>query len=56
MQGKISVSAATEAQLAAWREALQPAVDAQIAEVSASGIDGKAGLDLFMQELAAASK
>jgi len=56
MEGKIAVSEATEAQLEAWREALQPAVDAQIAEVSASGIDGMAARELFMSELAAASK
>ena len=56
MEGKITVSPATEAQLTAWREALQPAVDAQITEVSASGIDGKAARELFMAELEAASK
>jgi len=56
MEGKITVSPATDAQLAAWREALQPAVDAQITEVSASGIDGKAARELFMAELEAASK
>ncbi len=56
VEGKIAVSAATEEQLAAWREALQPAVDAQIAEVSTSGIDGKAAQALFLSELAAASK
>jgi len=56
MKDKIAVSAATDEQLAAWREALQPAVDAQIAEVTKSGIDGKAAHALFMSELEAASK
>jgi hypothetical protein len=56
MKGKITISPATEEQLAAWKKQLQPAIDAQIADVSKTGIDGKAAHELFMSELAAAAK
>ncbi|WP_349295101.1 TRAP transporter substrate-binding protein (plasmid) [Thioclava sp. 'Guangxiensis'] len=45
MKGKIDVTPATKEQMAAWHEALQPIIDAKIAEVSSTGVDGQAAYD-----------
>ncbi len=54
MVGKTIVTPATDAQTAAWTEALQPIVDAKIAEVSETGIDGMAAYEMLQAEIAAA--
>ena len=55
MEGKINVSPATDEQLAAWKEALQPIIDAKIAEVSETGLDGMAAYEMIKAEIAAES-
>lgn len=53
MEGKITVTPATEAQMAAWKTALQPLVDAKLAETASAGVDAKAAHDALLTEIAA---
>ncbi|RPE66656.1 TRAP-type C4-dicarboxylate transport system substrate-binding protein [Pacificibacter maritimus] len=53
MAGQTTVTPASEDQLAAWTTALQPVVDAKLAEVSATGLDGAAALAMLKAEIAA---
>ena len=53
MEGEITVTPATEEQMAAWSESLQPIIDAEIAEVSETGVDGQAAYDMMLAEIAA---
>ncbi|SLN59818.1 C4-dicarboxylate-binding periplasmic protein precursor [Aquimixticola soesokkakensis] len=55
MDGKITITPATDAQLAAWTQTLSPIVAAKIAEVSQTGIDGQAAYDMFLSEIDAVS-
>jgi TRAP-type C4-dicarboxylate transport system substrate-binding protein len=52
MEGKVNVKPATEAQMATWSEALQPVVDAKLAEVGETGVDAAAAFDMFKAEIA----
>ncbi|NVK34714.1 MAG: TRAP transporter substrate-binding protein [Rhodobacteraceae bacterium] len=56
MEGKVNISTATEAQMAAWRERLAPVVDAQLAKVAETGVDAAAAYEMFKAEVAAESK
>ncbi|CUH65326.1 C4-dicarboxylate-binding periplasmic protein precursor [Thalassovita gelatinovora] len=53
MAGQTTVTPATEEQVTAWTEALQPVVDAKLAEVSETGVDGAAALAMLKAEIAA---
>lgn len=53
MDGKTTVTPATDAQMSAWKDALQPVIDSKIAEVSEAGIDGAAAYEMLMSEIAA---
>lgn len=53
MAGKIAVTPATDAQLAAWKESLAPIIAAKIAEVSERGVDGQAAYEMMLKEIAA---
>ncbi|MDQ2093125.1 TRAP transporter substrate-binding protein [Rhodalgimonas zhirmunskyi] len=53
MAGKTTVTAATAEQVAAWEKALKPVVDAKLAEVSETGVDGAAALEMLKAEIAA---
>lgn len=53
MKGQIELQAANEAQIAAFEAALQPVIDAKLAEVAATGIDAKAALDALKAEIEA---
>nr|WP_319250987.1 TRAP transporter substrate-binding protein [uncultured Celeribacter sp.] len=53
MEGEITVTPATEEQMTAWSESLQPIIDAEIAEVSETGVDGQAAYDMMLAEIAA---
>ncbi|MDA9207711.1 TRAP transporter substrate-binding protein [Octadecabacter sp.] len=53
MADQTTITPATDDQMAAWTEALQPVVDAKIAEVSEAGIDGAAALEMLRAEIAA---
>ncbi|WP_406721378.1 TRAP transporter substrate-binding protein [Thioclava litoralis] len=55
MKGKIEITPATDAQMAAWKTALQPLVDAKIEEASSAGIDGQEAYDFLKSEIAKAS-
>lgn len=52
MEGKVNVKPATDAQMATWSAALQPVVDAKLAEVGETGIDAAAAFEMFMAEIA----
>ncbi|MAC82487.1 MAG: ABC transporter substrate-binding protein [Rhodobacteraceae bacterium] len=52
MDGEITVTPATDAQMQAWKTALQPVIDAKIAEVSETGVDGKAAFEMLESEIA----
>ncbi|SEQ82220.1 TRAP transporter substrate-binding protein [Thalassovita taeanensis] len=52
MEGKITVTPATDAQLSAWTEALKPIVDAKLAEVGETGVDAQAAYDMLKAEIA----
>ncbi|MBT9386501.1 TRAP transporter substrate-binding protein [Pseudooceanicola sp. CBS1P-1] len=52
MEGKITIHPATDAQVAAWKEALQPVVDAKLKEVSETGVDAQAAYDMMKSEIA----
>ncbi|HEY0276545.1 MAG TPA: TRAP transporter substrate-binding protein [Paenirhodobacter sp.] len=53
MQGKIAISTATEDQMAEWRAALQPLIDAKLAEAASTGIDVQTAYDMLEAEIAA---
>ncbi len=53
MSGETVVTPATDAQITAWTKALQPIVDAKVAEVTAAGIDGAAALEMLKAEISA---
>ena len=55
MAGATAVSPATEAQTADWKAKLQPVIDAKIAEVSETGVDGMAAYEMLIAEIAAVS-
>jgi TRAP-type C4-dicarboxylate transport system substrate-binding protein len=55
MEGKITVTPATDAQLASWTESLAPIVAAKVAELSERGVDGEAALAMMRAEIAAES-
>jgi TRAP-type C4-dicarboxylate transport system substrate-binding protein len=55
MDGEITVTPATEAQMAAWTEALQPVIDAKLAEVGETGVDAKAAYEALKAEIEAVS-
>ncbi|WP_417254877.1 TRAP transporter substrate-binding protein [Celeribacter sp.] len=52
MEGQTTITPATEAQMAAWTEALQPVFDAKLAEVSETGLDGPAIFEALKAEAA----
>lgn len=52
MAGAITVKAATEAEMAALRDSLQPLIDERIAQVSETGLDGQAAYDMMLAEIA----
>ncbi|MCR8546199.1 TRAP transporter substrate-binding protein [Salipiger sp. P9] len=52
MKGKIAISTATEAQMAAWGEALAPLVEAKLAEAAETGVDAQAAYDMLKAEIA----
>ncbi|SFJ09762.1 TRAP transporter substrate-binding protein [Celeribacter neptunius] len=52
MEGEITVTPATEAQMASWQSALQPVIDAKIAQVSETGVDGPAAYQMLRDEIA----
>ena len=51
MEGEIAVTTATDAQMEAWKAALQPVVDAKLAEAGEAGIDAQAAYDFFKAEI-----
>ncbi|OCX66976.1 ABC transporter substrate-binding protein [Thioclava sp. SK-1] len=53
MEGQIAIADASDAQIAAWTEALQPLVDAKLAEASEAGIDGQAAYNMLKSEISA---
>jgi TRAP-type C4-dicarboxylate transport system substrate-binding protein len=53
MDGKINVAAASDEQVAAWKEALAPVIDASLAEIDEAGVDSAAALEMFMSEIEA---
>lgn len=53
MTGQTSVTPASEDQIATWTSALQPIVDTKVAEVSSTGLDGAAALEMLKAEIAA---
>ncbi|WP_240722554.1 TRAP transporter substrate-binding protein [Poseidonocella sp. HB161398] len=54
MEGKLAVTPATDAQIDAWTAALQPVVDAKLAELAETGVDADAALAMFRDEIAKA--
>lgn len=56
MAGKLAVSEATPEQVAAFEAALQPVIDAKLAEVASTGVDAAAALAALKSELAAAGQ
>lgn len=55
MDGQVDVVPATEAQIEAWTTALQPVVDAKLAEVGETGVDAQAAYDMLKAEIAKVS-
>ena len=53
MDGKINVAAASDEQVAAWKEALAPVIDASLGEIDEAGVDSAAALEMFMSEIEA---
>lgn len=53
MTGQTVVSPASAEQLAAWTDALQPIIDAKIEDVSSTGVDGTAALEMLKAEISA---
>ncbi|MBY6091889.1 TRAP transporter substrate-binding protein [Maritimibacter alkaliphilus] len=56
MDGKITVTPATEAQVSSWEEQLAPIVQAKLDEAAETGIDAQAALELFKAEIAKESE
>ncbi|MAB07448.1 MAG: ABC transporter substrate-binding protein [Rhodobacteraceae bacterium] len=52
MEGEIAITPATEAQLAAWDEALSPLVQAKLDEAAEAGIDAQAAYEMLKSEIA----
>ncbi|TNE69814.1 MAG: TRAP transporter substrate-binding protein [Rhodobacteraceae bacterium] len=52
MEGKIAVTPATEEQMAAWKEDLQPIIDAKLSQVSETSVDGPAAYEMMLSEIA----
>ena len=55
MAGKVELTEASEAQMDAFRERLQPVIDATLEEISAAGVDGPAALERMRDEVEAAA-
>lgn len=51
MEGQITIHTASEADVTALAEKLQPIVDSQIGVVSSAGVDGKAAYDMMLEEI-----
>jgi TRAP-type transport system periplasmic protein len=51
MKGKITVQTASPEQMSLLKKELQPLIEAKIAEVSSTGINGKAAYDMMQDEL-----
>ncbi|WP_434289198.1 TRAP transporter substrate-binding protein [Celeribacter sp. SCSIO 80788] len=52
MEGKIAVTPATEEQMTSWKADLQPIIDAKLAQVSETGVDGPAAYEMMLSEIA----
>lgn len=52
MEGEITITPATEAQLAAWEGALSPLVQAKLDEAAETGIDAQAAFEMLKAEIA----
>jgi TRAP-type C4-dicarboxylate transport system substrate-binding protein len=52
MEGEITITPATEAQLAAWEGALSPLVQAKLDEAAETGIDAEAAFEMLKAEIA----
>lgn len=52
MEGKVTIHKASETEMVALREKLQPIINAQIATASSAGIDGKAAYEMMKEEIA----
>ncbi|EEX15019.1 trap dicarboxylate transporter, dctp subunit [Citreicella sp. SE45] len=52
MEGEITITPATEAQLAAWEDALSPLVQAKLDEAAETGIDAQAAFEMLKSEIA----
>lgn len=55
MDGKIDIIPASAAQMAAWKEALQPLVDDKLSEAAEAGIDAGAAYEMLKSEITAES-
>ncbi|UOM33997.1 TRAP transporter substrate-binding protein [Acuticoccus sp. I52.16.1] len=53
MKGHIALEEASAAQMAAFEAALQPVIDAKLAEVASTGVDAKAAMEALKAEIAA---
>lgn len=51
MEGKIAITPASPAQMAAWKAALQPLVDAKLAEAASAGVDAQAAHAALLSEI-----
>ena len=51
MEGKIAITPASAAQMAAWKAALQPLVDAKLAEAASAGVDAQAAHAALLSEI-----
>lgn len=52
MEGKITVTSATQEQADAWTVALEPIVEAKMAEIASTGVDADAALAMMREEIA----
>ncbi len=52
MEGKLAIYDATEADIAALREKFVPGIDANVALVSETGVDGEAAYAMLLEEIA----
>lgn len=53
MDGKVTIHPATDEQLAAWKVALQPLIDAKMNEVASTGIDATVARTMLLDEISA---
>lgn len=53
MEGKIALATATDAQVAAFAEALEPVIGAKLDEAASTGVDARAALDALKAEIQA---